>query len=135
MRHVGSFVGAILLVSSSHLLAGRPGWELVGEHTVARDTHHAEISARPIVYASHLRLCADRQAVRFDRLDVLYRNGNRQSVPIRSVVPAGRCTTDIGLSNRGERDVDRIALDLGADASGVTRPRILIFARAGLVLR
>jgi hypothetical protein len=135
MQKVRPIIAALLLSSASPLFAEQAGWELIGERTVDRGRVHAEIPTRPIVYASHLRLCADRQSVRFDTLHVRYRNGHQQSVPVQLVVPAGRCTTDIALRNQGERDIDRVSFALDAEGSDSERPRIFVFARAGLVLR
>ena len=123
-----------LLISAASAAAPQAGWELIGERTIDRGAGREEISSRPIVYASHLRLCADREAIRFDDLEVLYRNGNEQRVAVQTLIPAGRCTPDIALSNRGQRDIDRIALTYNAE-SGERNPRIFVFALAGIVLR
>ena len=127
-------LASFLLLSAASAAADQAGWELIGERTVDRNTGREEIDAQPTVYASHLRLCADRQAVRFEDLDVLYRNGNEQRVSVRALIPAGSCTRDIALSNQGERDIDRVALTYQA-ASGERTPRVFVFARAYRVLR
>lgn len=125
----------LLLISIAAPASSQPGWELIGERTVDRGAGREEIEASPIVYASHLRLCADRHAIRFHDVDVLYRNGNRQQVSVRSDIPAGRCTPDIALSNAGQRDIDRVALSYRADGGEPRRPRVYVFALAGRVLR
>ena len=124
----------ILLNSAASAASPQVSWELIGERTVDRGAGRDEISARPIVYASHLRLCADREAIRFDDLEVYYRNGNEQRVAVQALIPAGRCTPDIALSNRGRRDIDKIALSYNAESGG-QNPRVYVFALAGIVLR
>ena len=134
MKPSPAVIASLALISAVPAIGSPAGWELIGERTVARGDGREEIVTRPIVYASHLRLCADRDAVRFQGLDVRSRNGNAQRIAVDSFVPAGRCTADIPLSNRGARDIDRVALDYRA--TGAERaPRVFVFALAGTVLR
>ncbi len=125
----------LLLVSALPGAAAPTEWQLIGERTVARGAVRESIQARPIVYASHLRLCADRQDIRFGDLDILYRNGREQRLNVQALIPAGRCTPDLALSNVGERDIDRVVLSFQTAADAPQAPRIYVFALAGIVLR
>jgi hypothetical protein len=127
-------VTSILMLSVAPAAASQAGWELIGERTVERGAGRQEIRSLPIVYASHLRLCADREAIRFEDLDVFYRNGNEQQVSVQALIPAGRCTPDITLNNRGRLDIDKISLTYNAGGQG-RAPRIYVFALADVVLR
>lgn len=136
MTRTGFTIAATILAALAMPAAAEEiGWELIGERTVPAGADRAMIDARPIVYATHLRLCADRRAVRLDDVDVFFRNGREQTLTLGAVVPAGRCTTDIALVNVGARDVDRLLLGYRAVGEGQVRPRLFVFARATTVLR
>ena len=124
-----------LLISAVPAFAQEPGWELIGERTVDGLAERDVIDARPIVYATHLRLCVDREALNVRDVEVFYRNGNQQSLPIGLVVPAGGCTPDVELHNSGSLDLDRLMLSYGRAGPREVRPRIYVFALASRVLR
>jgi hypothetical protein len=135
MKFVPIVMTSLLLISGIPAAASQAGWELIGERTVSNNTGREEIQTRPIVYASHLRLCATRQAIRFDGLDVQYRNGGTQQVSVGAQIPAGSCTHNIALSNRGGRDIDKVTLSYQASRRDGAAPRVLVFALADIVLR
>lgn len=111
--------------------AARPySWELIGERTVDHGANREMIEPPQIVYATHLRLCADRKAVRFDALEVQFRNGSDQSIPLEATIPAGRCTNDIALRSPGARDIHSVMLSYQAAGDEAVRPRVLVFARS-----
>jgi hypothetical protein len=122
------------VLSAAATASSQAGWELIGERTVEPGAGREEIRSRPIVYASHLRLCADREAIRFDELEIFYRNGNEQNVAVQADIPAGSCAPDIALSNRGQRDIDKLSLSYRTAADESEAPKIYVFARAYRVL-
>ena len=134
MKYRPMILASLLLLLAVPAAADQAGWSYIGEHTVDPSAGRDEIDAYPIVYASHLRLCASRQAIQLRELDVFYRNGNQERVAVQALVPAGRCTTDIALSDEGARDIAKIGLSYQA-ASGELAPRVVVFARPSRVRR
>jgi hypothetical protein len=101
MKFKLALAGALLTLGlAAPASAHAPGpwaWDLLGTRTVR---YHAEHDTVP-AYGHHryrqLKICAYNKAIRFYDLDVVFRNGGHQDVPVRSVLAPGQCTRAIDL--------------------------------------
>ncbi|MDZ7895921.1 MAG: hypothetical protein U5M50_13725 [Sphingobium sp.] len=108
---------------------GRPGaWRIIGYKIVGAGTDHDVIRVRGEQRDRQLKLCAINRAIHMVDFKVIFANGGRQDVPVRSMVAAGSCTRDIDLKGQGRniREV-RLAYERLDRRAGV--PLIRVMAR------
>lgn len=109
-------------------------WELLGTRQVdffaERDTVFAHRRDR----YRQVKVCAYRQPVRIYDLDVRFRNGANQDVPVRAVLYPGQCTRAIDLYGhaRDIRSVSFVYRSIGGHPYGgrLNRPAVVqLYAR------
>jgi hypothetical protein len=75
-----------------------------------------------------MRLCIYNGPIQMRDVDVRYRNGGRQDIPVRTLMQAGTCTRNIDLvGNR--RDVTSVRLRYAPLARGWRRPLVRVQVR------
>lgn len=69
---------------------------------------------------SSMRLCVTQQGVRFDRIDVRFRDGGSRTYLMRQSLPNQRCTHDIVFAE-GARPVPVAEIAISYDEAGLSR--------------
>jgi hypothetical protein len=100
---------SLLALAAAAPSAAQAQWVLLGEKTVSLTGDRDVVSARGEGAFSRIRLCVRRRPVRFYDLDVVFGNGGRQDLQIRSVIGPGDCTRAIDIRG-GRRFIRRIIL-------------------------
>ena len=112
MKAVERMAGFGLLASAmmlAHPATAQGRWEMLGSRQVGFQVERDSISGRGEGRFSVIRLCVGYNAVHFRDVEVVFANGERQSLAINARVRPGQCTPNLDL--RGEaRRVDRIDL-------------------------
>ncbi len=108
---------------------GSRGWDFLGSRVV---NHYAERDRVPAAGArryTQVRLCANNRAVRLYDVDVVFRNGGRQDLQVRSVLRPGECTRAIDLrgNTRDIRFVNLAYQTVGRHSG--RRAEVAVFAR------
>jgi hypothetical protein len=110
----------------------RSSWEVIGTRDVTYRTERDVIPAFGRERHREIKLCVYGQAVRMYDLDVRFRNGARQSIPVRNVIGAGQCTRNINLTGR-QRDIAAVSMVYKAagrlPTRGHNRATVKVFAR------
>lgn len=103
---LGALSAAILLAQPA---SAQGRWELLGERTVGFVVDRDSVSGRGQGRFSVIRICVGNNAVQFREVEVVYRNGERQQLPVNAFVRPGQCTPNLEL--RGEaRGIDQVNL-------------------------
>jgi hypothetical protein len=95
---MGLAVVGLVLLSAAPARADR--WEKVGEQSV-RDRGERDEIRIGLFKGTYrwLKIRADERAIEFDRVIIVYANGDRQEVPIRRYLLPGQETYPIRLEN------------------------------------
>lgn len=104
------------------------GWKVIGERNVA---DRKEIDIVPVWGSDRheqIRICVGQNAVRFREVNVRFRNGEIQNVPILPLIGAGNCTRDIRLEG-GPRDIATVDFNYETSSAGWESAEVRIFAR------
>lgn len=109
--------------------AAQRGWILVGEREVSDRVDRDVISVEGRRRFSQVRICVGRNRIRFYDIDVRFRNGGNQDVPVRAVIRAGGCTRNVVLRGRGGRDISSVAFTYEAASLGRERSHARVYAR------
>ena len=110
----GTAIGTVSAALVTTLAAAGPAsaqgrWELLGERTVGFFVDRDTVSGRGQGRFSVIRICVGNNAVQFREVEVIYRNGERQQLPVNAFVRPGQCTPNLEL--RGEaRGIDQVNL-------------------------
>ena len=75
-----------------------------------------------------LRVCVFNGPIQMRDLDVRYRNGGRQDIPVRDMMRAGTCTRNIDLAGN-RRDVTAVRLKYAPLSRGWARPVVRVQVR------
>ncbi len=88
-------------------------WELLGTRQVGFLVDRDVVSGRGQGRFSVIRICVHNNAVQFRDVEVVFRNGERQHLPVNAFVRPGTCTVPLDL--RGEaRRIDHVNLVYGS---------------------
>lgn len=111
---------AFLSLAAAAPTAAQAQWILLGSKSVSLSGDRDVVSARGEGTFSRIRLCVRQRAVHFNDLDVLFGNGVRQDLQIRSVIGPGDCTRaiDIRGGRRLIRQVDLTYRSVNAYGTG-----------------
>jgi hypothetical protein len=93
--------------------AAAQDWELLGSRTVAFLVDRDVISARGQGRFTTVRLCVANTGVNFRNVEVVFRNGERQHLPVNAFVGPGQCTRNFDLHGDA-RSIDRVHLAYGS---------------------
>lgn len=126
-RLAGIAVVAAVFASAAPAVA-QGGWTLLGERHVNDRAERDVIGIGGARRFAQIRVCVVDRAVRFYDVDVRFRNGGNQDVPVRAIIPAGGCTREIGLRGRG-RDIAEIRFAYEARTIGRDGAHIRVFGR------
>ncbi len=74
-----------------------PSWDLLGSRAVGHRAERDTIAAFGHQRYRQVKICAYNKAIRFYDLDVVFRNGGHQDVPVRAVLRPGQCTRAVDL--------------------------------------
>jgi hypothetical protein len=101
-----------IAVCAALALAGAAGpawaeWHQVGVKEVNDRAETDTVHMDGHRMADRVRVCVQRNPVHFIDLDIYFRNGGHQDVPVRNRVNAGECTRVIDLEG-GQRDIEHI---------------------------
>ena len=121
--------GAAMLATAAPADAQRwrNAWRTVGYAQVQgrdSDTIRVPGTAR----YRQLRVCVFNGPIQMRDLDVRYRNGGRQDIPVRDMMRAGTCTRNIDLAGN-RRDVTAVRLKYAPLARGWARPVVRVQVR------
>ena len=121
--------GAVTLATAAPADAQRwrNAWRTVGYAQVQgrdSDTIRVPGTAR----YRQLRVCVFNGPIQMRDLDVRYRNGGRQDIPVRDMMRAGTCTRNIDLAGN-RRDVTAVRLKYAPLARGWARPVVRVQVR------
>jgi hypothetical protein len=83
-------------------------WELIGTRQVSFRIERDTVFAHGHERHRQLKVCAYRQPVRLFDLDVRFRNGGHQDVPVRAILYPGQCTRAIDLVGH-RRDIRTVS--------------------------
>ncbi|MDH3296860.1 MAG: DUF2541 family protein [Gemmatimonadota bacterium] len=105
------------------------GWVRLGERTVTDRIDHdrIDIGARAGEF-DRIKLTVDRTAVDFHRVLVIFGNGTRQEIPIRTTIRAGGETRSIDLDG-GDRVIRAVEFWYDARTMGGRRAVVRLFGR------
>jgi hypothetical protein len=92
----------------AHYPGGYASWELIGTRNVSFRIERDTIFAHGHDGHRQIKVCAYRQPVRLFDLDVRFRNGGHQDVPVRAVLYPGQCTRAIDLVGH-RRDIRTVS--------------------------
>ena len=92
----------------AHYPGGYYSWELIGSRNVSFHIEQDTIFAHGHDRHRQIKVCAYRQPVRLFDLDVRFRNGGHQDVPVRAVLYPGQCTRAIDLYGH-RRDIRTVS--------------------------
>ena len=124
-----SLLALILIATAMPAAAQRGGWVQIGEREVNDRVDRDVVAAEGRRRFTQVRICVGRHAIRFFDVDVRFRNGGNQDVPVRAVIPAGGCTRDVALAGRGGRDIATVAFTYEAASLGRERSHVRVYAR------
>lgn len=127
---IGKTMVAALMLASVATAAeaqGR-GWVEIGSRTVADNLERDVISGRGDGRFRQIKICVERRAVRFQDVDVVFRNGGRQDVRIRRQIGAGQCTRAIDL-NGDRRRIRRVRFIYETIRNRGPQARVVLYGR------
>lgn len=102
-------------------------WRLIGQREVSDRVDRDVIVVEGHQRFERIRICVNRHRVHFLDLDITYRNGGHQDVPVRAVIPAGGCTRDIDLVG-DDRDIATIAMIYEENSRQRAHAHVRVFA-------
>jgi hypothetical protein len=123
MRIAASIGLAWLLLSATPAAA----WTFLGQREVGQTVDRDAIIVSDGRAYSRIRICVERQPVHFIDLDVTFRNGGHQDVPVRALIAPEQCTREIRFPG-GRRFITRI--NFVYEVAGVpppTKPRVRVY--------
>jgi hypothetical protein len=120
---IGALSAAILLAQPA---AAQGRWELLGQRTVGFLVDRDAVSGRGQGRFTTIRLCVANNAVHFRDIDVIFRNGERQHVPINALVRPGQCTINLDLRGEG-RGIDRVEMTYNSIPNFFGRAVVSVF--------
>lgn len=88
---------AFLALAAAAPSAAQAQWILLGSKNVSLSGDHDVVSAAGEGTFSRIRVCVRQRAVHFQDLDVVFGNGVRQDLQIRSVIGPGDCSRAIDI--------------------------------------
>lgn len=121
-----------LLASRRSVQSARPvhegGWDLLGEREVRDHTDRDSIISWGHLRHRRLRVCVSGHAVRFYSLAVIFFGDGHQDLPVRALIPSGRCTRDIQLVG-GARDVSMVKMTYETFSLGQGTATVQVYAQ------
>jgi|CXWL01.1.fsa_nt_gi hypothetical protein len=119
---------AVVAALASAALAGPAwaAWTMVGQKEVndRAETDIVHMDGHRI--ADRMRVCVYRNPVHFIDMDIYFRNGGHQDVPLRYRVNAGDCTRVIDLTG-GQRDIQHIVFRYEETSRRRARATVRVF--------
>lgn len=120
-------LGTVALAAPADAQRWHGGWRTVGYTQVqGRDTDTIRVPGT--ARYRQMRVCVYNGPIRMRDLDVRYRNGARQDVPVRMLMRAGTCTRNIDLAGN-RRDVTRVRLKYEPLRRGWASPIVRVQVR------
>lgn len=104
------------------------GWSLLAFKTVGAGTDRDTIRVNANRVWRRLQLCSINAPIHMQDFDVVYANGRREALRVRSRIGAGTCTRAIDLRG-GNRRITRINLRYGKLDRSMRVPLIRVMAR------
>lgn len=129
---LGRFTAMLMLALTFGSVVGdahaQGGWTPLGSRQVADNVERDVIRVAGRERFREIRLCVTRGPVRFEDVDVRFRNGGRFDVALRRRIPAGQCSRAIDLPGQA-RDIQRVRFIYEARRDRGRQPIVTLFAR------
>jgi len=120
-------LAAIALAAAAAPAPAQPGMGLIGRHQISDAVDHDTIRIiRNEQYVTIL-LCVDDAPLRVQDLVVRFKNGTAQTVRLRSLIAAGRCSREIALN--GRREIAGVDIAYQPASLGGGRAALELFGR------
>lgn len=104
-----TILAVLTLLAVSPLTAAAAEWEFVGTQQANFKADRDVIKVRGHEGHRAIRICVEMAPLKMLDLDVVYGNGERQDIQVRSQFEPGSCTRVIDLKGK-RRDIDRISM-------------------------
>lgn len=120
-------VAAVAVAAPADAQRWRQNWRTVGFTQVqSRDTDTIRVPGT--ARYRQMRVCVFNGPIEMRDLDVRYRNGGRQDVPVRMMMRAGTCTRNVDLAGN-RRDVTAVRLKYAPLRRGWVNPLVRVQVR------
>ena len=123
---------SLILAAAAAILLAAPAaaqlrWIELGSREVSDRAERDVIAVPGRALYGQVRLCVERTRVRFYDVDVRFRNGGNQSLPVRALVARGACSRSLDLRGR-RRDIESVTFTYEAASLGRRRARVRLLA-------
>lgn len=122
-----SAVASLALLAGSTLAAQASDWEFIGTQQANFKGDRDVIKVAGHERHKAIKICVEMAPLKMIDLDVLYANGSRQDVQVRSNFEPGTCTRAIDLVG-SKRNIDRITM-LYSRVRGESPAVVFVYAR------
>ena len=128
MQYLAKFALALTALAVAAPVEAQRGWIFLGQRHVTDRAERDVIRVAGARRFGQIRICVADRAVRFNDVDIRFRNGGNQDVKLRSIVAADSCSGAIELRGRG-RDIDQVVFAYEARRLGRRGARVRLYGR------
>lgn len=116
----------ISLLFTGEAMAG--GWKKLGETTVRLNSERDEVRVNDAKPYEYIKLKVQDQGVEFKRVIVVFGNGQRHEMPVRSFIRKGGETIALGLP-KGDRFIRKIILEYKTRSGAGGRAKVTVYGK------